>query len=438
MEALVPGSLPEALELRAAHPEAIPVAGGTDLMVELNFGRLRPPALLDLSGLEELHGWHRRNGSFFVGAGMTFARIVRELPGLTALVEASRTVGSAQIRARATIGGNLATASPAGDSIPVLAAYDGRVTVASTQGTRTIALADFLLGPKRTDLGPDELIVGVEFAAPAGPGAFAKVGPRNAMVIAVAGVCLQLDERSRAVRVALGSVGPTVLRAPEAEAYAAAVVAWDDLAARPTLGELEEFGRLAAAAAAPIDDLRGSAAYRRHVVEHLVPPGARLDDRRSGGSPMRLGFEVNGLRRELDVGPGASLLTVLRDELGLTGAKNACEQGECGSCSVWLDGEVVCACLVPALQLEGRTVSTVESLAADGGLHPLQEAFIEAGAVQCGFCTPGMLVSAADLLERDPSPDDDAIAEALAGNLCRCTGYQKIREAVRLASGAPS
>ena len=282
--AFVPRSLGEALALRAAHPEAVVVAGGTDLMVEVNFGRLKPPALLDLSHLETLASWRRQNGRYHIGAGMTFARIVRELPELTALVDASRTVGSAQIRARATIGGNLATASPAGDSLPVLAAYESRVVVASARaGTRLVPWEEFLVGPKRTSLGADELIVGIEFEPPPGPGSFAKVGPRNAMVIAVAGVCLQLDEQSRAVRVALGSVGPTVLRALEAEAYGATVVRWDDPSARPTGGELEEFGRLAAVGASPIDDLRGSAAYRRHVVDRLTRRALSwmLDERRA-------------------------------------------------------------------------------------------------------------------------------------------------------------
>ena len=149
---------------------------------------------------------------------------------------------------------------------------------------------------------------------------------------------------------------------------------------------------------------------------------------------MLIQTTVNGELHELDVEPAASLLNVLRDELGLTGAKGACEQGECGACSVWLDGELVCSCLVPAVQAEGREVRTVESLAAGGTLHPVQEAFVEAGAVQCGFCTPGMVCAAVDLLERDPHPDDAAIEEALAGHLCRCTGYRKIVEAVHLAA----
>jgi carbon-monoxide dehydrogenase small subunit len=143
---------------------------------------------------------------------------------------------------------------------------------------------------------------------------------------------------------------------------------------------------------------------------------------------------VNGESREADVWGGTSLLTFLRDDLHLFGTKNACEQGECGSCSVWLDGHVVCACLVLAAQADGREVRTVEGMAAPGSMHPVQQAFVEAGAVQCGFCTPGLVVAVADLLQRDPLPTDEVIREELSGNLCRCTGYQKILDAVHLAA----
>ncbi|HXF81793.1 MAG TPA: (2Fe-2S)-binding protein [bacterium] len=149
---------------------------------------------------------------------------------------------------------------------------------------------------------------------------------------------------------------------------------------------------------------------------------------------MLIRLKVNGEWREADVWPGASLLTLLREQLGLVGSKNACEQGECGSCSVWLDGVLVCACLVLAAQAQEREVRTVEALADGPRLHPVQEAFLEAGAVQCGFCTPGLIVAIVDLLERDPSPDELTVREALAGNLCRCTGYAKILDAVRLAA----
>ena len=150
---------------------------------------------------------------------------------------------------------------------------------------------------------------------------------------------------------------------------------------------------------------------------------------------MKVAFTVNGERRETEIWEGESLLFALRERLGLPGSKNACEQGECGSCSVLLDGRLVCACLVRAAQAAGHHVVTVEGLAGDGGLHPVQEAFTETGAVQCGFCTPGLIVATADLLERNPAPSEDEIREALSGNLCRCTGYAKIFDAVRLAAG---
>jgi CO/xanthine dehydrogenase FAD-binding subunit len=256
MDILVPRSLEEALELKARRPEAVPVAGGTDLMIELNAGRARPPALLDLSRIQELRTWGRENGTVCLGAGVTFGRISDELRAFTALAEAARSVGSAQIRARATIGGNLATASPAGDGVAVLAAYDAAVVAARAGATRKIPVRDFLVGPKRSSLAPDELITGVEWRVADGPGSFAKVGPRSAIVIAIASVCLQADGDD--VRLALGSVAPTVIRAPEAERLAAAH------------GSSGDFGRLAAAAARPIDDLRGTAAYRRHTVEVLA------------------------------------------------------------------------------------------------------------------------------------------------------------------------
>jgi carbon-monoxide dehydrogenase small subunit len=150
---------------------------------------------------------------------------------------------------------------------------------------------------------------------------------------------------------------------------------------------------------------------------------------------MRIALTVNGERREADVWAGESLLVTLRDRLGLPGSKNACEQGECGSCSVLLDGVLVCSCLVLAAQADGHDVVTVEGLGRDGSLHPVQEAFAETGAVQCGFCTPGLVVAAADLLRRTPAPTEDEIREALSGNLCRCTGYQKVLDAVQLAAG---
>ena len=282
MSDLSPSTLAEALEARAAHPEAVPLAGGTDLMVAVNFGRLRPDSLLDLSGVAELSTWERRDGTLRIGAGATFARIASDLGEFPPLVQAARTVGSPQIRNRATIGGNLGTASPAGDALPVLATYEGDVLVASVRGERRLRWDEFLLGPKRTALAEDELIVGVEWPFVEGPGSFAKVGTRNAMGIAIASLSLQLDTQSRHVRLALGSVAPTVVRAPEAEAFAAVALDWDDLERPLPETAVREFGMLAAAAASPIDDVRGSAAYRRHAVEVLARRALAwaVDDRR--------------------------------------------------------------------------------------------------------------------------------------------------------------
>jgi len=275
MDVFLPRTLDEALDIKASRPETLPIAGGTDIMVELNFDRRRPPALLDLSRLPELQQWRREDGTFFLGAGVTYSRIVRELAQFRPLVEAARTVGSPQIRNRGTVGGNLGTASPAGDALPVLAAYDAEVVLVRAGGnTRTLPWHKFMVGPKKTVLDPTELILGTRWRITRGPGSFSKVGPRNAMVIAVASLCLVLDENGRTVRVALGSVGPTILRAPQAEAHAAKALSdagvWDDPRAPVPAGVLEEFGERVAAAARPIDDVRGTAAYRRHACAVLA------------------------------------------------------------------------------------------------------------------------------------------------------------------------
>jgi CO/xanthine dehydrogenase FAD-binding subunit len=286
VEVLRPSSLREALEVRAARPDAVPIAGGTDLMVELNFGRRRPEAILDISHLSELQAVRRENGRVSLGAGVSFARVIRELPDQTALAQAARTVGSPQIRNRGTVGGNLGTASPAGDALPVLAVYDAEVIVASSSGSRRIPWRDFLVGPKRNALAPDELIVAVEWDSPHGPGSFSKIGTRNAMVISIAGVSLQVDAAEHRLRVALGSVGPTILRAPEAEAFGAGALedagAWADPRAVVPDDALARFGELTAAAARPIDDVRGTAAYRRHACTVLARRALAwaLDDRR--------------------------------------------------------------------------------------------------------------------------------------------------------------
>ena len=254
MDVLTPRSLDEALRLKAEQPEAWPIQGGTDVMVELNFDRARPPALLNLNEVAELRGWSCRDGSIWLGAALTYTEAMQpplaEL--LPALAEASRTVGGPQIRNRGTIGGNLGTASPAGDALPALLVSGTEVEVASVRGTRRIQLAEFLVGPKRNDLEPDELIVAAHVRPAGGKQTFMKVGPRNAMVISVVSLALGLDEEHGELRAAFGSAGPVPL-----------------LVTAP-LDERDTFAERIAAAASPIDDVRGTAAYRRHALRVLA------------------------------------------------------------------------------------------------------------------------------------------------------------------------
>jgi CO/xanthine dehydrogenase FAD-binding subunit len=269
VQILAPDTWEQALALKADHPDALPIAGGTDVMVELNFDRVRPEAMLDLTRVAELREWGAENGRLRVGAGVSYTRIIDELGDrLPSLAVASRTVGSPQIRNRGTVGGNLGTASPAGDALPPLYVADAEVELASVDGTRRVPIGEFVTGPKRTCARADELISA--FVVPAGAGAqqFAKIGTRNAMVIAVCSVALAIWPERRAVKVCLGSAGPTPLRAPDAEELIAGAIDWDSLA--PIADEqLVRFGELVAAAAQPIDDVRGSAAYRRHALAVL-------------------------------------------------------------------------------------------------------------------------------------------------------------------------
>jgi CO/xanthine dehydrogenase FAD-binding subunit len=244
---------------------------------------------MDVSHLAELGGWRREDGHLFLGSGVTYTRIMRELPEHTALVQASRSVGSPQIRNRATVGGNLGTGSPAGDALPVLAAWDAEVVLGRAGGTtRSVPWREFLTGVKRTARQSGELILGSRWSVPRGPGSFSKIGTRNAMVIAVANLCLQVDEDGRSIRVALGSVAPTVVRAQAAETFAAQALQdsglWDD--PRMHLGSdvIERFGELVTEAANPIDDVRGTSVYRRHAVGVMARRalGWALADRAAG------------------------------------------------------------------------------------------------------------------------------------------------------------
>jgi CO/xanthine dehydrogenase FAD-binding subunit len=268
LDFLRPATWDEALAVMAARPEAVPVAGGTDVMVEINMDRRRPEALLDLTRIPNLAGWEVEGGWVRLGAGVTYTTVVEELGGrLPGLAQAARTVGSPQIRNRGTVAGNLGTASPAGDALPPLLAAGAEVVLASARGERRVSMAAFCLGPKRSARRPDELIAAVRVPAAAGPQVFAKVGTRSAMVIAVASFALDLDVERLRVGAAIGSAGPTPLRPLAAERFLEGVLSEGgplrDSAVR-------RFGDLVAEAARPIDDVRGTAEYRRHALSVLA------------------------------------------------------------------------------------------------------------------------------------------------------------------------
>jgi CO/xanthine dehydrogenase FAD-binding subunit len=254
VDVLTPRSLDEALALKAERPEALPIQGGTDVMVDLNFDRARPAALLNLNEVQELRGWSREDGRLRLGAGLTYAEAMRPplRETLPALAEASRTVGSPQIRNRGTIGGNVGTASPAGDALPPLLVYGAEVVAASVRGVRTVPLQRFLVGPKENALAEDELILAVRVEPRPWRQTFMKVGPRNAMVIAVVSLALAVDEERGEVRASYGSAGPV-----------------PGLVVSP-LGQAGSFAERVARDASPIDDVRGTARYRRHALRVLV------------------------------------------------------------------------------------------------------------------------------------------------------------------------
>ena len=254
MDVVTPRSLGEALRLKAEHPSAVPIQGGTDLMSDLNFDRARPELLLNLNEIAELRGFSREDGALRLGAGLTYTEAMQEplAEELPALAEASRTVGSPQIRNRGTIGGNLGTASPAGDALPPLLVEGAEVELASVRGSRRVPLGEFLVGPKRNALAEDELIVAVNIRPSGQPQTFMKVGPRNAMVIAVVSLAVVADRERGELRAAYGSAGPVpaLVTAP--------------------LEEADAFAERVATAASPIDDVRGTAAYRRHALRVLT------------------------------------------------------------------------------------------------------------------------------------------------------------------------
>jgi xanthine dehydrogenase iron-sulfur cluster and FAD-binding subunit A len=455
-----PRSLPDALRILAQHGDtARIVAGGTDVLVELQRGVKPTTTLIDVSTLSELK-YVRRDGAMIAIGGLATHNDLLAAPfarsAALPLAQACSEVGAPQIRARATIAGNLVTASPANDTIAPLTVLDATIVLVSQTGERMLPISDFFTGFRQTRLRPDELIREIRFPAldVERRGLFLKLGLRRAQAISVIDVAFVLafggDGRVADARIALGCLAPTIVRARAAEAV--------------LVGRSLDAGTCALAAeavlddAAPIADVRGSAGYRRTTLSALVRAGLErlADGREAEGYPVRpilletsgasprasdpftdtAHATINGRRRELPGAGRKTLLAALRDDAGLTGAKEGCAEGECGACTVWLNGAAVMSCLVPAAQAHGAEITTIEGLSDGETLHPLQQAYIDCGAVQCGFCIPGMIMAGAKLLEECRTPSLDEHQAAISGNLCRCTGYRKILDAMTEAAQA--
>ncbi len=455
-------SIAEALELLAQYREkARIIAGGTDLLIELErHQRQGIEVLIDISrvaGLDAitLHGDHIRLGALVTHNQVVGSDLVveRGFP----LAQAAWEVGAPQIRNRATVAGNVITGSPANDTISPLMALGAEVTLASMEGERSIPLSSFYTGLRRTVMRADEMLTAITFPALSSNerGIFIKLGLRRAQAISVVNVTalLKFDgETITQAAITLGCVAATIIRVPVAE---------QSLIGRKLTPEaIADAARLAEATPTPIDDIRSTAEYRSEMIRVLVARALRsvaagteranwphqpamlwgaedapeLKAMRQIDGQQAITVTVNGEEYRVRSGQDKILLRFLRDDVGFPGTKEGCAEGECGACTVFLDGAAVMSCMVPAPRADGANIVTVEGLKQDGHLHPIQSAFVEQGAVQCGFCTPGFLMAGAKLLEEFPQPTHEQIQQSITGNLCRCTGYYKIVQAFEEAS----
>lgn len=448
------------------------VAGGTDLLLELEKGS-RPgvDVLIDLGRISGLNNISiDQDGWIHLGPLVTHNQCVNSsliLEKAFPLAKACVEVGAPQIRNRGSVAGNLITASPANDTIPVLMALGAEVRLQSVRGSRKVPLKEFYTGVRKTVMLPDEVLTEITFPALGDTwrGTFYKLGLRRAQAISVVNCAVLINFTDKVVDqaiITLGAVTPVIVHAEETESY---------LQGR----ELDELTQMTAAnlaqkAAQPIDDIRGSKEYRLEMVRVSVlralralakneyresfphhPVLLQANSQHWGRKQDLIGIgpgiwhhrdnpkepivtQVNGKVYRFQNGHHKTLLRLLREDAGLTGTKEGCAEGECGACTVFMDGMAVMSCLVPAPRAHGAVITTIEGLQEGGNLHPVQQAFIDQGAVQCGYCTPGFIMSAAMLLQEMPSPSQEAIKLAISGNLCRCTGYYSIISAIEQAA----
>ncbi len=466
-------SLDEALVTLANHRErARLIAGATDLIIEIENGvRTGIDTLVDITRIPNLDQISLdEDGLIHLGPLVTHnhcvaSKLIREkaLP----LAQAAWEVGSPQIRNRGTVAGNLITASPANDTITPLMALGALVTLRSSKKERVVPLNRFYRGVRDTVMEPDEMMVDISFPAMASnqSGKFIKLALRQAQAISLVNVAVIMtfsestheehaEQTVEKASITLGAVAPVIIHAEEAENFLKGKI----LDQRT----IEKAAKLAEEASTPIDDVRSSSEYRREMVrvctlramrdiasgeiERIVPEDPVLLWGENGSGEIlskstkhsaktnQIKTRINGEEYTFENGYRKTLLRLLREDAHLVGTKEGCAEGECGACTVFLDGAAVMSCMVAAARAHGANIVTIEGLASNGDLHPVQQAFIDEGAVQCGYCTPGFIMSAAKLLEERSHPSEDEIKHSITGNLCRCTGYYKIISAVEKAS----
>jgi len=438
------------------------IAGGTDLVLELKKG-LHPEVrtLIDINRIPDLDKIWEEGEYVHIGPLVTHNHalvsktlIKYALP----LVKASQSIGAAQIRNVGTIFGNVITGSPANDTISPLIALDAELLIQSKSGKKWVNLTDFYLGVRKTVLSPSEMVTDLRFKKlrPEHKGSFIKYLLRNVHGISVANVTVILGFKNELVndaRISLGAVSPTIFRIEKAEKYI--------LGKKISAETITETGRLCFEAATPISDIRASEEYRDHILPLLIEkaiseilsgkwqeyqesPVLLWGKKREHSKPLESSFfhntetpittVINNTQRDFVSGQNKTLVDLVREEGGLTGTKLGCGEGECGACTLSFNGVSVLSCLIPAPRAHNAQITTIEGISDEGRLHPVQKAFIEEGAVQCGYCTPGFIMSAVKLLEEKPFPTPQEIREGLAGNICRCTGYFSIIRAVEKAA----
>jgi carbon-monoxide dehydrogenase medium subunit len=449
----------KALSENSGHAKII--AGGTDLVLELEKGAHNSAkSLIDISRIPELDKITRdQDGMIHLGPMVTHNHVVGSQclhKYAPLLVEACYGVGSPQIRNRGTVVGNVVTGSPANDSISPLMALDASLTLRSCKGgIRIVPLSEFYTGVRKTVLRPDEMVVEITFKRldESQKSIYKKYALRKAQAISLVNASIIITEQNSIIlnaKITLGSVAPVIIHAKKSESFLIGKILSSEV--------IKQASEFVGDDISPISDIRSSADYRQKISSILVKRGltdllnntasivpespvllwgTSTPNKSISGISLKqfdqssqIETTINGTKLKLQNHPNQSLLHLIREDAKLTGTKEGCGEGECGACTVFMDGVAVMSCLVPSQRADQAEIVTIEGLSDGDGLHPIQQAFVDEGAVQCGYCTPGFVMSAVKLFEEKSKPDLEEIKMAITGNLCRCTGYYKIVKAI--------